>query len=231
MQYAWLIWSLILIAIWALIYFFLKTRNERNRMLVVSLWTSLSGLTEPLFVPEYWSPPSLFNLNMLTGFDVESIIWAFGVGGIVVVLYEYIFRTKHRHLSYPEQHKYRHRFHYLTIGATPILLIALLFIGWNIIYASIAALMAGGVATRYCRPDLAKKMIVSSFLFLALYYFYFLILIALFPGYVERVWNLEVLSGVLITGIPLEELLFAIAFGFYWSSIYEHLAWRKIKNT
>lgn len=58
-------------------------------MMVVSLWTSLLGLTEPLFVPEYWAPPSLFDLASRTGFDIESFIFSFAIGGIAVVIYEH----------------------------------------------------------------------------------------------------------------------------------------------
>jgi hypothetical protein len=36
--------------------------GPRRETLKVSLWTSLLGLTEPIFVPEYWLPPSLFEL-------------------------------------------------------------------------------------------------------------------------------------------------------------------------
>jgi len=46
------------------------------------------------------------------------------------------------------------------------------------------------------------------------------------PGYIERVWNLDALSGVVILYMPLEELLFAFAFGLYWSGVYEHFTWR-----
>jgi len=38
------------------------------------------GLTEPMFVPEYWSPPSLFELAQRTGFDIEGIIFSFAIG-------------------------------------------------------------------------------------------------------------------------------------------------------
>jgi hypothetical protein len=46
------------------------------------------GLTEPLFVPRYWDPPSLFNLAATTGFDIESLIFCFAIGGIGAVLYD-----------------------------------------------------------------------------------------------------------------------------------------------
>ena len=42
------------------------------------------------------------------------------------------------------------------------------------------------------------------------------------PWMSERV---DVETGTL-AGMPVEELLFAIAFGAYWSSIYEHFTWK-----
>ena len=50
----------------------------------------------------------------------------------------------------------------------------------------------------------------------------------LFRSYVARVWYLAALTGALIFGIPLEELLFAAAFGLYWAGAYEHFTWTEI---
>src|SRR3989338_6660588 len=180
-QFAWFLWSMFLIVIWGVIYAFLKNKESRKEMLVVSLWTSLLGLSEPLFVPAYWNPPSLFDLAHRTGFDIESFIFSFGIGGIAFF-----------------------------------------------IYSAIIAMIIGGFFSWYCRPDLKKKMIVSAFIFTAIYFIYFLVLIMLYPGYVERVWNLNAISGVLIFGIPFEELMFAFSFGFLWSSIYEHIKWKRL---
>lgn len=231
MQYTWLIWSLILLFIWVAVYSLLRNRGGRKEMLITSSWTSLLGLTEPFFVPEYWSPPSLFNLATKTGFDVESLIFSFAIGGIAVAIYEYIFKTRHETIPQSTQHSPRHRYHFWAIVSAPIIFIILLFATeLNSIYSSAIAFIAGGLATWYCRPDLKKKMIASAFIFLALYFFYFLTLIFMYPGYVEMVWNLKVISGILIFGVPLEELMFAFSFGFLWSSIYEHIKWYKIKS-
>ncbi len=73
MHYAWFVWSLLLLLVWLVIY--TAKRNLRREMLRVSLWTMPFGLTEPLFVPEYWNPPSLFDLAQRTGFDIESLIF------------------------------------------------------------------------------------------------------------------------------------------------------------
>ncbi len=70
-------------------------------------------------------------------------------------------------------------------------------------------------------------MLVSGGLFLLLYFVVFAAFNLAFPGYVPSVWNLPALSGVLLAGVPLEELMFASTFGLYWSSVYEHLAWKR----
>ena len=48
------------------------------------------------------------------------------------------------------------------------------------------------------------------------------------PGYIERVWNLKALSGLAVAGMPIEELLFAVTFGAYWSRVYEHFTWTRL---
>lgn len=230
MQYVWLVWSLLLIAIWLIVYFTLDARDKKREMLVVSFWTSLLGLTEPLFVPAYWSPPSLFDLASKTGFDVESLIFSFGIGGLAVVLYEHIFRTQHAVMSLGKRHDLRHRFHFWALSSAPIIFVVLLIATKiNPIYSAIIAMAGGGLFAWFCRPDLKKKMLVSALIFLGLYFIYFLTLIIAYPGYVQNVWKLKAISGILILGIPLEELMFALSFGFLWSSIYEHLTLRKLK--
>lgn len=229
MQYAWLIWSLMLLAVWFVVYLSLSNGESKQEMLAVSLWTSLLGLTEPLFVPEYWSPPSLFDLAVKTGFDLESFLFSFGVGGLAAAIYEMIFHVRHEQTSVAEKYKPRHSHHPLALLSAPIIFILLLlFTSLNPIYSTFIALIGGGLFTWYCRPDLKKKMFVSAFIFLGFYLVYFLTLIFMYPGYVEKVWNLPVISGILIFGIPLEELMFAFGLGFLWSNVYEHIKWRKV---
>ncbi|MGE0653021.1 MAG: lycopene cyclase domain-containing protein, partial [Alphaproteobacteria bacterium] len=76
-------------------------------------------------------------------------------------------------------------------------------------------MILGAAATMVCRPDLATKTWIGGALFLIYYAVFFWGLAMLSPGYVERVWNLAALSGVIVLGLPLEELAFAVAFGMY----------------
>jgi len=216
----WLLGSLGLLLIWLLV--FLLRPPVRKEMLHVSLWTMLLGFTEPFFVPEYWSPPSLFDLAAKTGFDIESFIFTFAMGGLAAVLYEAMYPVRHRKISRYKQ-PLRMLFHRFAL-LSPFLLILLLHLGTplNPIYSGIIAMAIGSMLALLCRPDLLKKVLLGGVLFLGLYFLFFLVFTLFFPAFVEAVWNLPALSGILLLGIPLEELLFAFSVGLLWSSIYEH---------
>ena len=160
-----------------------------------------------------------------------SVLVIGAIGGIVFAAYDALLGVAPRAMLAHERHDTRHRFHLLAIGSAPLLFLILLALKrLNPIYAAALALMGGFVATLYCRPDLWRKMLLSGALFLALYFVVFVLFNLAFPGYVAAVWNLDALSGVSVLGVPAEELMFAFTFGLYWSSMYEHLAWRRIRR-
>jgi len=225
----WLVLSLIFLAIWLIIFFLNK--KSRKEMFLVSLFTMPFGLTEPLFVPEYWNPPSLFNLASTTGFDIESLIFSFAIGGIGAVLYESFFKIKHRKMTQRERHSKRHRFHMLAL-TSPVIVFLFLFFFTNInpIYSASIAMFTGGIAAILCRPNLKQKIIISGIIFLLLYFLFFLFFNLIYPYAVTEFWNLSAISGILILGVPIEELMFGFTFGMIWSSLYEHIFWYKIKK-
>jgi hypothetical protein len=223
--YAYLSLSVALSVVWVTLY--VLRHDLRHSMLRVSLGTALLGVTEPVFVPSYWNPFTLFNLARRTGFDLESLLFSFSIGGIVFAAYEVLFHNAPVESIAAERHNRRHRQHLLAVLSAPLLFgILSTTTRLNPIYSSAIALVAGFFATLYCRRDLWLKMIVSGGLFFAIYFFVFALFNVAFPGYVEAVWNLEAISGVRLVGVPLEELMFGFTFGLYWSSVYEHLTWR-----
>src|SRR3989344_3510006 len=223
----WLIFSLILFVIWIIIFIFIRSKKE---MLIVSALTMPFGLTEPLFVPAYWSPPSLFNLAANTGFDIESLIFSFAIGGIGSVIYEVIFKAGREKMNSKERHHQRRKYHLLSLFSPVIVFLPLfLFTKLNPIYSASLAMFIGGIAAMFCRPDLKRKIVYGGTLFLILYFLFFIFFNNLYPYAVERFWNLSALSGILISKVPLEELVFAFTFGLMWSSVYEHVKGYKVK--
>jgi len=183
-------------------------------------------------VPEYWLPPSLFDLAEKTGFDIESLIFSFAIGGVGMVLYNLIFKRDLAEIPETERSHPRHRLHIYILFIPALVFINLaLFTSLNHIYCGIIALFIGGLATLYCRPDLKGKIWVGGILFTVLYFIYFGSILLFYPRYVELYWVLNNLTNILVLGIPIEELLFAFTFGMYWSGLYEHIYWRKLIKT
>ena len=77
-HYLRLAWSSAFLLPWLLLYALFP--QHRVPMWRSSLVMAPFSLTEPLFVPEYWNPPSLFELAQRTGFDIESFIFSFAIG-------------------------------------------------------------------------------------------------------------------------------------------------------
>ena len=163
-QYVWFVWASMFLLPWLIL--FLALPRYRKAMLWASVLTTPFGLTEPLFVPEYWDPPSLFDLAQRTGFDIESLIFTFALGGVGAVLYNGLTRKTLVPLG---DHRANHRHHLLALLTPLVAFPALYFLPWNPIYPSIAAMLLGAVAALFCRPDLTRKTFYGGFLILAFY--------------------------------------------------------------
>ncbi len=219
-MYEWFIFASSWLGIWMVV--FAAKPRLRREMLWVSAFTSLFGLSEPLFVPSYWNPPSLFNLASTTHFDIESLVFCFATGGVASVLYEAAFSMEHRKLA-REEHVESRWFHLFSLLITPVVFVLLFFLtGLNPIYCAVVAMFAGAASAVACRPDLAKNALLGGLLFIGLYFVFFFLVNLFFPAFIES-WNLAVLSGFLVAGVPLEELMFAFTFGMMWSGVYEHV--------
>lgn len=225
-QYVWLVWSSAFLLPWLAAY--AAFPRQRPVMRWASLFTMPLGLTEPLFVPAYWSPPSLFDLARNTGFDIESLIFSFAIGGVGAVLYNGLTGRKLTVVTDAERRSRRHSLHGWALVMPFVSFPILYSLPLNPIYSAIAALLFGAIAASFCRPDLSRKMWIGAVLFTLFYSFFLLGVEWTAPGYIERAWNLDALSRLSVGGVPIEELLFAAAFGAYWSGVYEHVTWRKL---
>ncbi len=214
-QYAYITGCLILSLIW--IFIFLKRKSLRQEMLSASLWGMPFGFVDYFLVPTYWNPDSIFGLIKKYGVGIESFIFLFLMAGIVSVIYEFLRKEKLVKLT---RRGHSHLFLIILIPLAYIVM-SILF-PFKAIYNLMIVSAIGAIITAYLRKDLRKKIFASAFIFSFLYLEIFILVNSLFKGFIEHSYNLKNTWGILVIGIPLEEIGVAFFAGAFWSTIYEY---------
>jgi len=202
---------------------FVQKKRSRKEMLTLSSWAAaLSIITSYLFwTKDWWRPETITG----TIVGIEDLILGFAVGGIVTVVYERVF--KKRYIKYKDDSYYPGLVSHIAVACA---LLALLF--WltslSSFYSVVIALLVVAIRMFYKRKDLIINGITSGIFMsvIILPYYYAIILIS--PGWIERTYLFDNLSGIMITGIPLEEIVFWFVFGLVCGPVYEF--WKKRKE-
>jgi len=216
-HYSYLVGVLIFGAAWLACYFIGK--NYRAEIRWGTLISAPMALTSILFVPQYWTPPSLFDLDQKIRVGIEDALWAAAVGGIASVVAEIL--LKERLSALRKGVRKRH------LG--PFILVVVVFIVLQLwhpgktIYNTIIAFAIGAVVIAVLRSDLIPTMLAGALSFSLLYFALFLIFLLLYPGFIQRYYNIPNLLGIYVVGVPIEELLFAGTGGAIWSVAYEYV--------
>src|SRR5260370_10129435 len=177
------------------------------------------ALTSLLFVPQYWTPPWLFDLDQKIRVGIEDVLWAGGVGGIASVVAEILLKER---LSVIR--KAARRRHFAPFVVVVVVFLALEF--WHpgkTIYNTIIAFAIGAVVIAFLRSDMIPTMLVGALSFTSLHFVLFLLVLLLYPDFVKRYYTLSHLLGIYVAGVPIEELLFAGTGGAIWSVAYEYV--------
>ena len=216
-HYSYLVGTLIFWAAWVVCAVVGKTYRPEMRW--GTLVAAPMALTSLLFVPEYWTPPSLFDLDAKIRVGIEDLLWAAAVGGIAAIVGEILLKE---HLE--ALRKSRHRRHYTPFVVAVAAFLVLRFgLHWKTMNGTIVALIICACVVAYLRPNLIKLMLTSAVSFTVLYFVLFLVVLALYPEFVRRYYTLKNLLGIRVLGVPIEELLFAASGGAVWSVAYEYV--------
>jgi hypothetical protein len=216
-HYSYLVGVLIFGAAWVACYILGKKYRAEIRW--GTLISAPMALTNILFVPQYWTPPSLFDLDQKIKVGIEDFLWAAAVGGIASVVAEILLEER---LSVLRKRTRKRHF-------APFVVVVVIFIALQVwhpgktIYNTIIAFAVGALVIAYLRSDLISTMIVGALSFTVLYFALFLIFLFLYPGFIQRYYNVPNLLGIYVAGVPIEELLFAGTGGAIWSVAYEYV--------
>jgi len=215
-HYSYLVGVLIFWAAWLAC--FAAGKAYRQEMRWGTLIASPMALTSILFVPQYWTPASLFNLDQKIRVGIEDFLWAAAVGGMASVAGEILVKEKLAAIR-----RSRHKRHYAPFILIVVLFVALEFWRNNTMDNTIISFAVGALILAYLRSDLIPLMLTSTASFTVLYFVLFLLVLVLYPQFVERFYNLPNLVGIYVHGVPIEEILFAATGGAIWSVAYEYV--------
>ncbi|PYU14185.1 MAG: hypothetical protein DMG37_08160 [Acidobacteria bacterium] len=91
-HFAYLVGALLFDAAWLACY--LIGKGYHPQIIWGTAITTPLALTSFLFVPQYWTPPSLFDLDARFRVGIEDFLWAGAVGGIASVVGEIFLKEK-----------------------------------------------------------------------------------------------------------------------------------------
>lgn len=187
-------------------------------MLTASLLVTPAAFSEIFFVPKYWLPDTIFNPKL----SIEDFIFSFSVGGIIAVIYELFMKGKVRHQRLCNC--YKGEIYQGLILGTGVLVVLLAYelFKINFMYAVYIGIVVNIALIAITRPDLLKKVIYSGLLFGLFYFLFFSVFSFLIPGFIKH-WNLNNLSGIVLLGVPIEEIFWAIGAGAFLGPIYEYV--------
>jgi hypothetical protein len=216
-HYSYLVGALIFDAAWLACY--VVGKNYRTEIRWGTLISAPLALTSILFIPQYWMPPSLFDLDQKIKVGIEDFLWAAAVGGLASVVAEIVLKERLSRLR-----KAARKRHF-----APFVVVVVVFVTLQLwhrdktIYNCIIAFAVGAIVIVVLRSDLIPTMLIGALSFTALYFVLFLIVLQLYPDFVNRFYTIPHLLGIYVLKVPIEELLFAGTGGAIWSVAYEYV--------
>ncbi len=222
-KYAYLVGTIVFLIPWAILFFFRK--DYRKEMIFMSFLVGIgSVITAYLWwTIDWWRPETITNTRV----GIEDFLLGFSNGGIAAVLYGAIYKKR---LS--KRIKKTNDTGAFNICLILFFIIAFLFWGLNItsFWASTIAMITAAIYILYTRRDLFLNALASGILMAIVSLPSYYAFIWLFPGFIHKTWMSQYLSGIIIIGIPLEDLIFYFLFGFIIGPFYEYWQNKRLVN-
>src|SRR5438445_641105 len=193
-HYSYLVGVLIFGAAWLACY--LLGKSYRAEIRWGTLISAPMALTSILFVPQYWTPPSLFDLDQKVRVGIEDVLWAAAVGGIASVVAEILLKERLSALR-----KGVRKRHFVPFIFVVVVFIVLQF--WHpgkTICNTIIAFAIGALVIAYIRSDLIPTMFTGALSFTLVYFALLLICLFLSSGFVQRYYPIPTLLGISFRG-------------------------------
>lgn len=219
--YAYLFGDLFFVLVWLCLFWLRK--DLRKEMLAMSIVGACVAPLAFVFLLDYWSPEYIVG-----GFPIriEDFLFAFSIGGIGGVLYEVLLRKVHAGVPQRSPRP--------IAGAVVAAIAAGAGLIWlfrvNSIYANYASFLILFGCMVMARRDLLPHAVLNGLFVALLMFIFYQVWIPFHPGIIQHWWKLQNISGVLIAGVPLEELVWGFTWGLAGGIMYEFIRGFRVKS-
>ena len=189
-------------------------KEQRRPMLLSALLFTPFALTGIIVVPSYWRPKLFWDLVV----GVEDVIFCFVNGGIVWLGSAHFMMDR---LLLPRKLRPLMKRYVKFVVCGGILYSVLFFMGFDFWWSTLGSLYTLGFMLLYAQRHLWPLALWGTTMFLLLYSLFLKLMFSSWPHFIHQ-WNLPSLSGF-IFGMPIEELIWALGFGFTWPLFMAHV--------
>jgi hypothetical protein len=217
-QYSYLLGDVVLLIIWLTLFSWRK--DVRKEMIVISSIFGFVGLfAEFIYTIDWWRPLTI----TLTRIGVEDFLFGFTVAGIASVIYEEVLKKKVRIRKVSKKRALEENKNFLVVCLSLIILFfgSFFLLKIHSFYASIIAFTLPTFYMWMKRRDLIIDSLASGFFLMIISFLGFIIPEMITPGWVQSVWYLENLSGIIILKAPLEDIIWFFLAGAFIGPLYE----------
>jgi hypothetical protein len=186
----------------------LLLKKDQRRPLILSGLLSLPcSLTTFYFVPEYWQPVRLFGFTL----GIEDTLFSFSTGTIAWFPAAMVYSPK---LPDTALTSVLPRYLWIAVVATAVMLITR-SLSLPVMLQAIIGISVMGLLLALRKPRSLPIALFTGICFALSYTLLLAALFILFPGFFTQ-WTHANLSGTLILGVPVEEIVWAFFFGSCW---------------
>jgi len=222
-QYAYLVSTILFLVFWFILFYLRK--DLRKEMLFMSIGVALAALFAEYFwwTADWWRPITVTG----TRIGIEDFLLGFTNGGIAAVIFEEIFKKRFYR---------RKNLQHGLIAFCVILLNFLIMAGsfWLLhlssFWATTIGLFTTGSLIVFFRKDLWLDAVMSGVLIAVLFLPFYWIFMFLSPGIIEKFWMFNHLTGITITGVPLEDIVFYFLVGFSVGPFYAYWQGERLRK-
>ncbi len=200
-------------------------RRDLGRMYLVTALCALPfAFTEPLFYPEYWSPPFLFDLGRRWGFGIEDFLFVASLALVAAGVFPVVTGAQLDRLGQRSGLRIPLVRLAMLLGGVGLGTAALLACRIPAMYAALLLMGAALVWVLMRRPNLLGPALGGGLLTGLLYAVVLGLMDRLCSGAIERYWHADQFLNRNWSGLPLEEWLYGFGAGTLGAVFYPYVA-------